>query len=498
MDTYDGYRQNGENKGNGHYDEQNGLFGHAAETSRDTAAARDTGSGDYSGYVNLYHGGEHGGYAPEGGGEKPGECEAPPAGGFYEKYRHIMQAGYGAGNPAASQPEQWRPTAGEAAWQPGAGADRQASLRHYRKEKDAGNRFTALALALCMVVSGVFGFFGSSVYNHLRNVKGESTGSAVLYQSVIRHVATGVRTDEAMAVEETAAMVKQAVVEITTETAVRGGYFGQYISQGAGSGVIVTQDGYIVTNYHVIEGAGNITVRLPDGKTHTAQIVGTDPDSDLAVLKIQTSGLTPAVLGDSSSLQVGQTTLAVGNPLGELGGTVTSGIISALDREISIDGQTMALLQTDAAINPGNSGGGLFNLYGELIGIVNAKSSGSDIEGLGFAIPVNTAKKVIEDLIQIGYVRGRVSAGLEVVNIVTAREAMRYQVSQTGLYISKSNDKQLQTGDRIIGVNGATVSDFTEFRAVLNKCHVGDTITITVQRGNERVNADIVLTEMKP
>ena len=385
---------------------------------------------------------------------------------------------------------------------PGMGAASQAYLQSYRKSRDGRNRLTAAALAVCMLVGGIFGFAGSYAYDMVRNNRGEGYGPQVLYQSVVREVAagivTGVGADEAMSVEETAAIVKQTVVEIMTESTERDWRFGQYTMQGAGSGVIITQDGYIVTNNHVIEGAGNITVRLPDGKTYTATVIGSDPDTDLAVIKVPASGLTPAVLGNSSTLQVGQTALAVGNPLGELGGTVTGGIISALDREIDIEGQKMSLLQTDAAVNPGNSGGGLFNLYGELIGVVNAKSSGSGIEGLGFAIPINSAKIVIEDLISIGYVRGRVSAGLEVVNITTAREAMRYQVNQTGLYIAGSRDSQLQAGDRIVGLNDVTISDFASFKTALSKYKVGDTVKITVQRGNDKVTADIVLIELKP
>jgi serine protease Do len=198
-------------------------------------------------------------------------------------------------------------------------------------------------------------------------------------------------------------------------------------------------------------------------------------------------------------VQVGQTSLAVGNPLGELGGTVTAGIISALDREILIEGYyVMTLLQTDAAVSPGNSGGGLFNLYGELIGIVNAKSIGVDVDGIGFAIPINSAKKVIDDIITMGYVRGRVSAGLEVFNVSSPREAMMYQVNQTGLYIASSKDGRLHAGDRIVGLNDVVVSDFADFKAALNKYKIGDTVNITVMRGYDRVTVDVTLTELKP
>lgn len=216
------------------------------------------------------------------------------------------------------------------------------------------------------------------------------------------------------------------MVEVTTKT--NSGYFGE-VATGAGSGVILTADGYIVTNHHVVDGGSAFTVRTRSGDTYEASLVGSDSQTDLAVLKIDAEGLTPAVLGDSDKLVVGETAVAIGNPLGELGGTVTSGIISALSREITTSaGATMELLQTNAAINPGNSGGGLFNSSGELIGIVNAKSVGEDIEGLGFAIPINTAKSVIEDLISDGYVRGRIDTGFTVVDLTDQATALQYGV----------------------------------------------------------------------
>jgi serine protease Do len=185
-----------------------------------------------------------------------------------------------------------------------------------------------------------------------------------------------------LSTSEVASLTSDSVVEITTETVTTDSWMQQYVTNGAGSGVIVTQDGYIVTNNHVIDGASKISVRLKNGTTYTASLIGSDSKTDVALLKIGATGLKPVVLGNSESLKVGDTAIAIGNPLGQLGGTVTEGIISALDRELVIKGKKMSLLQTDAAINPGNSGGGLFNNKGELIGIVVAKSSGSDVEAL--------------------------------------------------------------------------------------------------------------------
>ena len=189
---------------------------------------------------------------------------------------------------------------------------------------------------------------------------------------------------------------------------------------GSGSGVIITEDGYIVTNYHVISGYKNVAVYTQDGTKYDATLIGSDSQTDLAVLKIEATGLTAATLGNSVNINIGETVLAIGNPLGTLMSTVTNGIISGVNREVTIDGHTMNLIQTNAAINPGNSGGGLFNTNGELIGVVNAKSMGIEVEGLGFAIPIDTAKSVINDLISQGYVSGRPYLGVSLQDIAVS------------------------------------------------------------------------------
>ncbi len=187
-------------------------------------------------------------------------------------------------------------------------------------------------------------------------------------------------------------LVGDTVVEIKTSSVVTDRFYHQYVTSGAGSGVIIAKEGFIITNYHVIEGAVNITVRLTDGTECSATLCGVDAKKDIALLKINISDQLPfASMGSSKDLVVGQDVIAIGNPLGSLGGTVTNGIISALDREVVVDGNQMTLMQTNAAINPGNSGGGLFDMYGNLIGIVNAKQSETGIEGLGFAIPIDVA-----------------------------------------------------------------------------------------------------------
>ena len=287
-----------------------------------------------------------------------------------------------------------------------------------------------------------------------------------------------------------------SVVEVFTETKQVSGWYGEYVTEGAGSGVILTEDGYIVTNRHVIDGASTVKVRLNSGQTYAAQLAGSDIKTDLAVLKIDAAGLTPAELADSSQARAGDFVIAVGNPLGELGGTVTEGIISAKDREITIDGQTMTLLQTSAAVNPGNSGGGLFNLDGELVGVVNAKSSGSDIEGLAFAVPASTVREITQELIQHGYVTGRPQLGISAAQLTRPGAAAYFD--QPGIYvISSAADNGLKSGDRIIDIDGTPIAGTADITAVLDRHSVGDQVKITVFRSGREAVVTVRLTEQK-
>jgi serine protease Do len=232
---------------------------------------------------------------------------------------------------------------------------------------------------------------------------------------------------------------------------------------------------------------------LSNGDEFEAKLIGTDAQTDIAVIKIDAENLTPAVYGDSSKLVIGELTVAIGNPLGELGGTVTDGIISALDREITVEGENMVLLQTNAAVSPGNSGGGLFNSKGELIGIVNAKSSGDSIEGLGFAIPINTAKPIIEDLIEKGHVTGRPSIGITIVDVTTDYQRYMYGVSDYGVYIQKAISSEFKSGDRIIAIDGNSISTSSDIKSILNGHNVGDEVTVTVSRKNKIVDVKVTL-----
>ena len=252
-----------------------------------------------------------------------------------------------------------------------------------------------LGLALLLAVGAAAGLIGYKQGKNNVTVLHTQNGETVNKLS-----ATGERT-----VQDVVEQVADAVVEITCTVRVQvgGNWFQRpttYSATSAGSGVILSEDGTIVTNHHVIEGATDITVRLRNGATYAATLVGSDRENDIAVLKISAENLTYATFGESAALKVGQTVVVIGNPLGALGGSVTHGIISALDRDIKIDDVTMRLLQTDAAINSGNSGGGMFDLDGRLVGIVNAKSTGEDVEGLGFAIPADTVLAVVQKLLK--------------------------------------------------------------------------------------------------
>ena len=308
------------------------------------------------------------------------------------------------------------------------------------------------------------------------------------------------KVGELMEKHQVANLVKDSVVEITTEQVVKGHSFHQYVQSGAGSGVIIAKEGHVITNNHVINGASKITVRLTNGNEYEAKLIGTDASSDIAVLKISPDEeLTVATLGASSKLSIAEEVIVIGNPLGELGGTVTNGIVSALAREITIDGENMTLIQTNAAVNPGNSGGGMFNLYGELVGIVNAKSSGSDVEGLGFAIPVDTAYDIVLQLMDYGYVRGRVDHGLDLIDIGDLFTAASYRVSSLGVYVYESKyTDAIKNGDRIASINGKEVSTSAGVKEALSGCKVGETVDVTVVRGGKFYEVKLTLKEYVP
>lgn len=270
---------------------------------------------------------------------------------------------------------------------------------------------------------------------------------------------------------------------------------------GSGSGVLVSEDGYIVTCNHVVSGAEKIIVYRDSGETYEARLIGTDSITDLAVIKIEATGLPYARFGDSSTLNVGEPVFAIGNALGKLSNTYTSGSISGLDRSIEIDGQNMTLLQTDASINKGNSGGGLFRASdGALIGIVNAKSSGSGIEGLGFAIPSTLVSDIISDLMDHGFVTGRPYLGVSTQDVTMPGFGL-FGSYYTYPRVTSVDDNSaaaiagIKVNDIILAVNGQSVSGSDDLSQIINSFEIGSTVTVTVQRGNSSVDISVTLLE---
>lgn len=274
------------------------------------------------------------------------------------------------------------------------------------------------------------------------------------------------------------------------------------VEAGSGSGFIISADGYVVTNNHVIDGASEIYVVTNTGEEHKATLVGADARTDIAVIKIE--GTFPyAVLGNSANLEVGELAVAIGNPLGqEFAGTVTNGIISALNRSITVDSKQLTLLQTNAAINPGNSGGPLVNQYGEVIGINTVKISSEDLEGLGFAIPIDEAKPIIDDLIENGYVKGRPVIGIGGREI-TEQMAYAYDM-EVGVYVvsmspnSPASMSGIKIGDIIVEADGQPVTTVDELNEIKNKHSVGDKMTLKIYRGGDFRDITVILGEEIP
>ena len=380
-----------------------------------------------------------------------------------------------------------------------------------KKKKFNGKRVARSAVAL--VLAAAMGFAGGFV-----GAKFGGSGKVVIQQVAPSSTADSApgsdssitaasSSGSSLTTEQVADLVSPSVVVITTEQVVysQWSWYGQnQVESGAGSGVIISSDGYILTCAHVVDGASTITVTIGD-KDYTATLVGEDTTSDIAVIKIDADGLTPATVGNSDSLKVGQSVMAVGNPLGELGGTVTGGMISALNRSVTIQGSssvnTMSLIQMDASVSPGNSGGGLFNMNGELVGIVNAKSSSSDAEGLGFAIPINDAIKVAQELLENGYVTGRPYLGITYLAVTDAQTASQLGVNAYGVYVVEvvkggpAEKAGLQAGDRIVSVDGTEIASKDDLGTLMQEHAAGDTLSITIARDGQMQTVNVTLGE---
>lgn len=326
------------------------------------------------------------------------------------------------------------------------------------------------------------------------------TGNNKVYENLrIEEVSYSNKTEGVY--EKAIAKAINTVVEITTTAEVtNSSFFGTYTQDATflGSGVIISKDGYIVTNNHVVEGAKNVSVVVRSGETYTADIIGTDVNSDLALLKIDASNLQYASFLDSSELVLGKEVIAIGNAIGK-GISSTNGIISALDREITLNNHSMSLIVTNAAVNSGNSGGGLFDLNGNIVGIVNAKtmySSSSTVEGMGYAIPANTVVKIIEELKEYGYVKDRPTLGIKV---YTNNTAIGYEgrgvVVSSVMENTPASKAGLKDNDIIKKIDGTEVDSYTELSKLLTSYSVGDEIALLIERDGKESEIKIILGE---
>lgn len=487
------------------------------EHNRPGSVKDNFGGSPYTGYVDENGNMHYSNYGRQH--QNPGQNDH--AGQSGQRYYGQQSGGYGfAGQQPGGRGFAGKQPGGEActsSWSSSDGVTRTHRAKGVKKPKkprqpgmpvSLTRKSLALLIALCVVVSALFGFGGSYLANALNGGhSGSSKTASVSKNGYKLEDATGSK----MTVQEVTNKTKDSVVEIKTESVSADAWMQQYVTEGAGSGVVMTADGYIMTNNHVIDGASKITVTTSDDKEYEAKLVGTDSITDIAVLKISAKNLTPATYGNSDQLAVGDMAVAIGNPLGELGGTVSAGIISALDRELAIDGKTMTLLQTDASINPGNSGGGLFNGDGQLIGIVVAKSSGSNVEGLGFAIPINKAADVAQQLMDKGYVSDQPSTGMSYAESSQGNGAAQFfgnsqdsqsQSSSAAVYIQEvtgTNAKKagFQSGDLVYAVDGTRITSFNTLSSIVTSHKVGDKLTYTIVRGNQTKEIKLTLEEKK-
>lgn len=486
------------------------------EHNRPGSVKDNFGGSPYTGYVDENGNMHYSNYGRQH--QNPGQNDH--AGQSGQRYYGQQPGGNFAGQQSGGHGFAGQQSGGEActsSWSSSDGVTRTHRAKGVKKPKkprqpgrpvSLTRKSLALLIALCVVVSALFGFGGSYLANALNGGhSGSSKTASVSKNGYKLEDATGSK----MTVQEVTNKTKDSVVEIKTESVSADAWMQQYVTEGAGSGVVMTADGYIMTNNHVIDGASKITVTTSDDKEYEAKLVGTDSITDIAVLKISAKNLTPATYGNSDQLAVGDMAVAIGNPLGELGGTVSAGIISALDRELAIDGKTMTLLQTDASINPGNSGGGLFNGDGQLIGIVVAKSSGSNVEGLGFAIPINKAADVAQQLMEKGYVSDQPSTGMSYAESSQGNGAAQFfgnsqdsqsQSSSAAVYIQEvtgTNAKKagFQSGDLVYAVDGTRITSFNTLSSIVTSHKVGDKLTYTIVRGNQTKEIKLTLEEKK-
>lgn len=356
-------------------------------------------------------------------------------------------------------------------------------------------KVTALILA-CAVAGGLAGWGGAAI-------AGSSTSRTAIQQSSRQPVSVQVKNVDGQTKMEPAevyASVVNSAVSINC-SATSTNIFGQQTqTASSGSGFIITEDGYVVTNYHVVSGASSVEVTLYNGDTYDATVIGGDSDYDVAVLKINASGLQPVTLGESADVNVGDTVLAIGNPLGELTFSMSQGIVSSCDRAINVDGTPFNMIQVDCSINPGNSGGPLVNLYGEVVGIVSAKYStysSTTVEGLGFAIPISDVRSIITDIMENGAVTDKAYMAITA-GTMNEQMAAQFNIDVTeGVFVysvveGDAGDKAgLRLGDVITKMNDKTLTSRQDLSAAMKGYRAGDTVTLTVYRGGQYIEVEL-------
>ena len=363
--------------------------------------------------------------------------------------------------------------------------------------KSTAAKVIAIVLA-CAIIGTGCGFGGAALYRN------STRQTVTLQQSDRAPVTVSVKQVDGQTKMEPAevyASTVNSVVSINTTATAGTNIFGQTVeTASAGSGFIISPDGYIVTNYHVVKGATSVKVTLYSGDTYDATVIGGDSDYDVAVIKINAGGLPAVTLGNSADVNVGDTVLAIGNPLGELTFSMSQGIVSCCDRAINVDGTPFNMIQVDASINPGNSGGPLVNLYGEVVGIVSAKYSSysnTTVEGLGFAIPISDVQAIITDIIENGQVTGKAYLAIKA-GTMTEQMAAQYDIDITeGVFVYSTESggagekAGLQLGDVITKLNDTTITSMTDLTMAKKSYKAGDTVTLTVYRSGEYITLDL-------
>ncbi len=444
--------------------------------------------------------------APEEEAPQPQEQPSNPTAEEPQSYPSYNAGGY----PSYSQPtyQTYTPNYSGYAQNTGWSQPTPPAPQKPKKEKKGFGAGKTVALGLCCaIIGGAMGFGGALLGNHLsadEKTTGKGNTSVVYEGERETNVINTVRVDtnEMKSAAEVYAENVNSTVGITTSITTN--YWGyQTTSAASGSGFILTENGYLLTNYHVVEGSNSIKATMYDGTAYDATLIGYDASNDIAVLKIEAQGLTPVVLGDSDNMNVGDPVVAIGNPLGELTFSLTQGAVSALDREVTLSsGTTMNLIQTDCAINSGNSGGALFNLYGEVVGITNAKYSSNSmseasIDNIGFAIPINSVRSIVESIIENGYI-AKPYIGVTVTNVTDEMQsyglpkgaAVRGVVEN-----SPAEEAGLKTNDIITAVNGEEISGQSDLVKYVKAAVVGDKLKLRIYRQGETLELTVTVGE---